>query len=253
MNKCPLYLDNNHCFVKITSNPSLFSFLSKKQLPIIKDNWPLNCQGNLDNCSFITAQESTTPAVESTPKEEVVETKVEKEPQAVKVSVHKIDNPYAVKADVLIYPTNNVLTIDDSMLHRLSRGAIQAECDKQPKPIKMGHVYITSNGGDSSQVKAKIVYHAVVAGESRLANEEDMRSAIKKALILAESNDAANVVMIPCDCGTHDIEDTARVQLSSIHTFLRTLKTPTTLRNIFIVMEDEVSYKTFEEYYKRIF
>jgi len=80
-----------------------------------------------------------------------------------------------------------------------------------------------------------------------------MRSAIKKALILAESNDAANVVMIPCDCGTHDIEDTARVQLSSIKTFLKTLKTPTTLRNIFIVMEDEVSYQTFEEYYNRIF
>jgi hypothetical protein len=59
--------------------------------------------------------------------------------------------------------------------------------------------------------------------------------------------------MIPCDCGTHDIEDTARVQLSSIKTFLRTLKTPSTLRNIFIVMEDEVSYKTFEEYYNRIF
>lgn len=253
MNKCPLYLDNNHCFVKITSNPSLFSFLSKKQLPIIKDNWSSNCEGNLDQCSFITEKESSEQTTPVEAVEEVVEPKIEKEPQAVKVSVHKIDNPYAVKADVLIYPTNNVLTIDDSMLHRLSRGMIQAECDKQSKPIKMGHVYITSNGGENSQVKAKTVYHAVVAGESRLANEEDMRSAIKKALILAESNNAANVVMIPCDCGTHDIEDTARVQLSSIKTFLRTLKTPTNLRNIFIVMEDEVSYQTFEEYYKRIF
>ncbi len=250
MSKCPLYLDNNHCFVKIISNPSIFSFLSKKQLPIIKENWSNNCEGNLSSCSFITEQE----VVEAVPEEkQVVEQKVEKEPQAVKVSVHKIENPYAVKADVLIYPTNNVLTIDDSMLHRLSRGMIQAECDKQPKPIKMGHVYVTSNGGENSQIKAKTVYHAVVAGESRLANEEDMRSAIKKALILAESNEAANVVMIPCDCGTHDIEDTARVQLSSIKTFLRTLKTPTTLRNIFIVMEDEVSYKTFDEYYNRIF
>ena len=116
----------------------------------------------------------------------------------------------------------------------------------------MGHVYITSNGGELSQVKAKAIYHAVVAGESRLVNEEDIRSSMRKSLTLADSNNASNVVVIPCDCGTHDIEDTARVQLSSILTYFKSKK-DSNIRNIFIVMEDEESYQTFEEYYNRIF
>ena len=113
-------------------------------------------------------------------------------------------------------------------------------------------IYITSNGGDESQVKPKSIYHAVVAGESRLVNEEDIRSSMRKSLHLAESNNAGNIVILPCDCGTHDIEDTARVQLSSILTYFKSKK-DSNIRNVFIVMEDEESYKTFEEYYNRIF
>jgi O-acetyl-ADP-ribose deacetylase (regulator of RNase III) len=186
--------------------------------------------------------------------EPIQETKPQpkQETKGTRISIHKIENPYAVKADVLIFPANNVLQIDDAKFHRLSRGKIQQECDAFPKPIKMGHVYITSNGGDESQVKPKSIYHAVVAGESRLVNEEDIRSSMRKSLHLAESNNAGNVVIIPCDCGTHDIEDTARVQLSSILTYFKSKK-DSNIRNVFIVMEDEESYKTFEEYYNRIF
>ncbi len=83
-------------------------------------------------------------------------------------------------------------------------------------------------------------------------NEEDIRSSMRKSLHLADSNNAKNIVVIPCDCGTHDIEDTARVQLSSILTYFKSKK-DSNIRNVFIVMEDEESYKTFEEYYNRIF
>ena len=44
----------------------------------------------------------------------------------------------------------------------------------------------------------------------------------------------------------------ARVQLSAIKTFLTTEK-ECKIKNIFLVMEDEESYNTYEEYYNRIF
>jgi O-acetyl-ADP-ribose deacetylase (regulator of RNase III) len=215
----------------------------------LETNWNIDCEGDRDRCSFLSATEN----IEVIP-EPIQEEKPQpkKEFKGTKISIHKIENPYAVKADVLIFPANNVLQIDDAKFHRLSRGKIQQECDAFPKPIKMGHVYITSNGGDESQVKPKSIYHAVVAGESRLVNEEDIRSSMRKSLHLAESNNAGNIVILPCDCGTHDIEDTARVQLSSILTYFKSKK-DSNIRNVFIVMEDEESYKTFEEYYNRIF
>jgi O-acetyl-ADP-ribose deacetylase (regulator of RNase III) len=170
----------------------------------------------------------------------------------VKVSVHQIENPYVVKADILVYPTNNVLTIDDVLLNRLSYNAIQKECDKIPKPINMGSVYVTSNGGENSKVQPKQIIHAVVAGESRLVNEADIKLATRKALHLAKESNVRNIVMLPPDCGTHDIQDAARVQLSSIYTFLQTEK-DIPFKNIFIVMEDKESFDVYQEYYKRVF
>ena len=249
MKLCPLYLENKNCFVKTTSTTHSVSYFTKIDLPLLETKWNIDCEGDRDRCSFLTAPKK----IEVTP-EPIQEAKPQpkQETKGTKISIHKIENPYAVKADVLIFPANNVLQIDDAKFHRLSRGKIQQECDAYPKPIKMGHVYITSNGGDESQVKPKSIYHAVVAGESRLVNEEDIRSSMRKSLHLAESNNAGNVVIIPCDCGTHDIEDTARVQLSSILTYFKSKK-DSNIRNVFIVMEDEESYKTFEEYYNRIF
>jgi O-acetyl-ADP-ribose deacetylase (regulator of RNase III) len=134
----------------------------------------------------------------------------------------------------------------------MSRGIIQSELDRFQKPINMGTVYITSNGGENSKVKAQKIYHATVAGESRLVNEVDLKSAMRKALLLADEEQARNVVVIPADCGTHDINDTARVQLAAIKTYLSTAKN-SNIKNIFLVMEDEESYQVYEEYYNRIF
>ncbi len=241
--KCPLYLQSSECTLKLISNPRLVSFLLKQDFSVLQEKWSTNCQGSLCNCSFA--------------EKDIVQEKVEtKEPevtvQATKVSIHKVENPYLVKSDVLVYPTNIALTIDDPLLNRMSKGRVQTECDKFSKPIKMGTIYVTSNGFGDSKVKAQKIYHAVVAGESRLVNEADTKSAIKKALILANQDEVRNIVMIPSDCGTLDINDAARVQLSAIKTFLSSEK-DCKIKNIFVVMEDEESYNTYEEYYNRIF
>jgi O-acetyl-ADP-ribose deacetylase (regulator of RNase III) len=251
MSICPLYISQaKSCFVKLSSNERLFASLTGTKLPVVNEAWLYDCEGSFDNCSFKEKQQKSEPAPE--PQEEAKPDKPEKEFKGARVSIHKIENPYLVKADVLVYPANNMLNVDDVLLNRFSRGTIQAECEQIPKPIKMGHVYITSNGGENSQVKPKHIYHAVVAGESRLVNEEDIKTSVRKSLLLADQNNAANVVFIPCDCGTHDINDTARVQLASIKTYLQSNK-ESNLKNIFIVMEDEESFNTFEEYYNRIF
>ena len=240
---CPVYLSSGDCLVKVLSNPRLSSFLTKVQLNVVVDTWSNDCQGNPNLCTFkYRVEEQLSP--EPTP-EPIIDTKT-------KISIHKIENPYLVKADVLVYPTNIGLTIDDPLLNRMSRGVIQNELDKFQKPINMGTVYITSSGDENSKVKAKKVYHATVSGESRLVNEVDLKSAMRKALLLADEEQARNVLIIPADCGTHDINDTARVQLAAIKTYLQSAK-ESNIKNIFIVMEDEESYQVFEEYYNRIF
>ena len=241
---CPVYLSTGDCLVKVLSNPRLSSFISKIQLDLVVESWSKDCQGNPSLCTF--KRQDPTPEPLPTPQPEpVVDTKV-------KISIHKLENPYLVKADILIHPTNIGLTIDDPLLNRMSRGIIQSELDRFQKPIKMGTVYITSNGGENSKVKSQKIYHATVAGESRLVNEVDLKSAMRKALLLADEEQARNVVVIPADCGTHDINDTARVQLAAIKTYLSTAK-DSQIKNIFLVMEDEESYRVYEEYYSRIF
>ena len=243
---CPIYLSSGDCLVKVLSNPRLSSFLTKIQLEQVVESWNKDCQGQKNLCTFIEQVQTTTPEPEQTPEPEpVADTKT-------KISIHKIENPYLVKADILIHPTNIGLTIDDPLLNRMSRGVIQNELDRFQKPINMGTVYITSNGGENSKVKAQKVYHATVAGESRLVNEVDLKSAMRKALLLADEEKARNIVVIPADCGTHDINDTARVQLAAIKTYLSTAK-ESNIKNIFLVMEDEESYQVYEEYYSRIF
>ena len=240
---CPVYLSSGDCLVKVLSNPRLSSFIAKIQLDAVVESWGKDCQGDRNLCTFKhQIEEQSKP--EPTP-EPVVNTKT-------KISIHKIENPYLVKADVLVYPTNIGLTIDDPLLNRMSRGVVQNELDRFQKPIKMGTVYITSNGGENSKVKARKIYHATVSGESRLVNEVDLKSAMRKALFLADEEQARNVLLIPADCGTHDINDAARVQLAAIKTYLQSAK-ESNIKNIFIVMEDEESYQVYEEYYNRIF
>lgn len=243
-NKCPVYKQNYCIFKKNFTkefNKILFSTDFKHDL------YTKNCNGDIVNCCFSNVVEEIKAddklPLEKEIKQEIVETKV---------SVHMCENPYLVKSDVLVYPTNIVLTIDDPLLHRMSRGNIQLQLDKFKKPIEMGTVYITDNGGDNSKVQPKSVYHAVVAGESRLVNEEDIKSAIRKALHLAIKNEVKNIVMMPPDCGTHDINDTARVHLSAVKTFLNAEK-DCNIKNIFIVMSDQDSFDVYQQYYKRIF
>jgi len=250
---CPLYLQEKSCLLKLVSNSTITSVLSKIDLEVINNTWNLDCEGSLSNCSFKSPSEQVFQNVEPEKpvvEEEKPETKIPQE--TTKVSIHIVKNPYLVKSDVLFYPTNIALTIDDPLLMRLSFGKIQEECDTFKKPYKMGTLYITSNGGENSKVQAKHVYHLTVSGVSRLVNEGDVKSALRKALDMADTNNARNVVMLPADCGTHDINDIARVQLSSIKTYLSTHKN-CKIKNVFIVMEDKESYQVFEEYYNRIF
>lgn len=242
--KCPVYLGNN-CVLKSLFTKNFNSKIFGVELKILDEKYQVNCEGSVSNCSF--SKEEFVQNQSPEPEPEHVE-----EVSSVKVSIHQIENPYVVKADILVYPTNNVLTIDDVLLNRLSYNLIQKECDQVPKPINMGSVYVTSNGGENSKVQAKKIIHAVVAGESRLVNEADIKLATRKALHLAKESNVRNIVMLPPDCGTHDIQDAARVQLSSIYTFLQTEK-DVTFKNIFIVMEDKESYDVYNEYYKRVF
>lgn len=252
MSNCPIY-KNNYCVLKKFFNKEFNKLLF--QFDLVSEQYTKNCLGLVENCCFTGDKKEITP--HQTQPEEQKNTENEtvsdiKESNETKITIHKLDNPYLVKSDVIVYPINNELTIDDPLLHRLSRGNVQIELDKFKKPIKMGAVYITSNGGENSKVQPKSIYHAVVSGPSRLVNEEDIKSSVRKSLHLAKQNEVRNIVMMPPDCGTHDINDTARVHLSAVKTFLQTEKN-SNIKNIFIVMSDQDSYDAYQEYYKRVF
>lgn len=248
---CPTYA-NNRCILKTISNPELTSVFFNLPVVSLQDNWNSNCQGDINLCCFKKQEVNNEEPVIVDEIKSFPEEQIEKTPEKTKVKIHVVENPFVVKCDVLVYPTNVLLNIDSPLLDRMTKGVVQTECDAFRKPIKMGGVYITSNGGEYSKVQAKNIFHAVVAGESRLVNEEDIKSSTRKSLHLAENYKARNVVMIPADCGTHDINDTARVQLAAVKTYLQT-NPHCSLANIFIVMEDQESFKTYQEYYNRIF
>ena len=218
---CPFY--NKTCILKFQAN-----------LPEFKSAH--DCKGALNNCSFFV-------------KEKIKQIKTE---TGVKIFIRKVENPYLVKADALVYPTNNLLQIDDPLLNRMTYGQAQEECNKLTKfSIKMGYPYgFTVN--PSWKIKQKYFINAVVAGASRLVNESDILSAMKKTLIHADTMGFESILIIPFDNGTHDINLTGLSQLSAIFTVVK-VQEFSNLKTIFICMEDEESEHSFIEYYNRIF
>ena len=178
---------------------------------------------------------------------------IELEEYPTRVSIHQVPNPYLVKSDVLVLPTNNQLYIDDLELRKMLRGTIENELETYRKrKINMGKIYVTTNGGEKSYVKSTQIYHAVVAGTSRLVNEGDVSNSTFEALVKASMSGAKKIVMIPGDCGTLDIYATAMVQIGAIKQFLSS-HAETSLEDIFIVMTDEPTYQVYQKYYRRIF
>ena len=196
-----------------------------------------NCGGLLNNCSFFI-------------KPKLKQIKAESK---IKIIIKRVDNLYLVKADGLVYPTNNLLQIDDPVLNRMTMNQAQQNCNDILKHgmIKMGYPYgfpINPNW----KIKQKYFFNAVVAGESRLVNESDVASAMKKTIINADQLGLESLLILPCDNGTHDISLTSMAQLSSIFTIAQK-HACVSLKNIFICMTDEESEQAFIEYYNRIF
>ena len=252
--ECPFYckdsLGNFGCAIKeITSETIWKNIVSNTS----NSDYAKDCEGQFDNCYFVDLlwnENNNTPPTE--PKNNTKEN-LEENTVDIKVSVNKVENPYKVISDVLIYPTNNLLEIDDPLLNRMSRNRIQEECDQYKTNVKMGSVYLTSNGHNNiNGVVPKEIYHAVVAGESRLVNDADIKASIMKALMLADSNGHKIVSMLPADCGTHDVEQTAYVQLSAIQEFLTSVGVEN-LEYIFVIMDDQDSYDVFIDVFSTIF
>jgi hypothetical protein len=251
---CPFYCQDKAgqygCILKhITGNNTWLNAVANSQDDNFLEEYSQDCEGEFGKCCY--ANLLWTNAIED---EDVSEGADDmNNATEVKVSIHKIDNPYMVKTDVLIYPTNNLLQIDDPLLNKMSRNKVQEECDNFKTNVSMGQVYITSGGYKHDKgVQASKIYHAVVAGESRLVNEHDITKAILSALIMADENKAEIVTMLPADCGTYDINQAAFHQLKAVYQFLTEIGVEH-IRYIFIVMNDEDSNEAFIDNFSLIF
>lgn len=278
------------CLIKLTTTPEALTSQLESDTHSDFDYWDMDCGGEWGNCSILPLlyqfkeddeeapqvvskneqaiseydpfgdsenpddypDEPEAPIIVPAP-DKLLKQNVEMEAFNTKFTIHIVKNPYLVKGGVLVYPANNQLYIDDIELRKMLRGSIDQELEVYlRKPIKMGRIYATSNGGTRSLVKAKKIYHAIVAGTSRLVNEKDVGDSTFKALARASAEGEESVILIPSDCGTLDIYATAMVQIGAVKQFLMS-HSDTSVKQIFMVMTDQTSYDVFTKYHKRIF
>ena len=218
---CPFY--NNKCILKSQAN-----------LPDYKQEH--DCKSLLSNCSFF-AKEKLKQAKANT---------------KLQIFIKQVSNVYLVKADGLVYPANNLFQIDDPLLNRMTLNEAEKKCLPFLKDfVKMGYPYVFEVPGNW-KIKQKYFFNAVISVESRLVNEADVASAMKKTLLKADQMGLESLLIIPCDNGTHDISLISMSQLSAI--FMICAKHDfKSLKKIYICMEDEESEQSFIEYYNRIF
>jgi hypothetical protein len=287
---CPFYTIDDKgrtkCLIKCITTCEVINSIIDSPISLTQSIYTKDCSGDWDKCCFVpilydsqTSETSETKGVsskENNEKFQIIDSQVENydpfeskedveekeestviqhEPVSeVIVRINKVPNVFRVKADVLVYPTNSTLVIDDPQLNLMSRNLIQEECDAivEQMDIKMGMVYPTTNGGEmAGGVVPKLLYHAVVAGESRLVSH-NIGSAVTQALFMADKQHAKVIAMLPFDCGTLDIEETARIQLGAIYTFLQRVDIKN-IERIHIIMDDEESKGAFVDYFDTIF
>lgn len=219
---CPFY-QSSKCILKPQANLPEFKAVH-------------DCTGLLNRCSFFA-------------KEKLKQVKTESK---LKILIRKVDNVYLVKADGLVYPTNNVFQVDDPLLSRMTMNQVEQLCKPFLKTfVKMGFPYVFEVP-KNWKIKQNYFFNAVISVESRLVNEADVTSAMKKTLLKADEMGLESLVIMPCDNGTHDISLISMAQLSAIFTI--SLKHDfQSLKKIYICMEDEESEQAFIEYYNRIF
>lgn len=279
---CPFYVlsskSKRFCFIKQNISPAQSMALVEENQDFDPLSWNEDCQGKFENCAIVSllynvkdisslkeeliappdleSIEDYNPFEEYSEEEDEPEETEEVEPEdLIFVKIIGVDNVYSVKADALIYPNNQILQIDDDELNRRSYNKIQDELDKIVPPVSLGTVFQTGNGGDhKGGIKAKKIYHAVVATQSRLVNETAIIKSVVKSLTQADEDGCETVVMLPMDCGTFDLHATAYAQLNAIYKFLETVNSKN-LKNIFIITtkNDKVTLDIFNEKFDRIF
>ena len=279
---CPFYVlsskSKRFCFIKQNMSPAQSMALVEENQDFDPLSWNEDCQGKFENCAIVSLLYNVKDI--SSPKEEIIappdlesiedynpfeeyseeedeqeETEQTEPEDLIFVKIVGVDNVYSVKADALIYPNNQILQIDDDELNRRSYNKIQDELDKIVPPVSLGTVFQTGNGGDhKGGIKAKKIYHAVVATQSRLVNETAIIKSVVKSLTQADEDGCETVVMLPMDCGTFDLHATAYAQLNAIYKFLETVNAKN-LKNIFIITtkNDKVTLDIFNEKFDRIF
>jgi len=276
---CPFYVlsskSKRFCFIKQNMSPAQSMALVEENPDFDPLSWNEDCNGKFENCAIVSLLYNVSDI--SAPKEELIapadlesiedynpfeeyseekqESEVTEPEDLIFVKIVGVDNVYSVKADALIYPNNQILQIDDDELNQRSYSRIQDELDKISLPVALGTVFQTGNGGDhKGGIKAKKIYHAIVATQSRLVNETAIIKSVVKSLTQADADGCETVVMLPMDCGTFDLHATAYTQLNAIYKFLETVNSQN-LKNIFIITtkNDKVTLDIFNEKFDRIF
>jgi O-acetyl-ADP-ribose deacetylase (regulator of RNase III) len=266
--ECPFYCQdeagNSGCLVKSMSASHDWKTAISHAGDEFEQAFKEDCHGLFENCVFANTiwqdydyeEEPYEEDYEEEPEEEDESSEGENE---LKISVHYQENPYRVKADALIYPTSNMLTIEDPQLRRMSIG-MQKQCMnilKNKDSIKLGHAYATTNGGKLSKVVPGYVLHAVVAGESGLIKDGALKDAMVRSLIMADTHGANIVTVIPAISVTYNDkafgkERAAAVQLGSINDYA-TKHDIDNIEYIHIVTHDKEDYEIYTDVFSRIF
>lgn len=152
-----------------------------------------------------------------------------------------------IEADAIVNAANNDLILGGGVAGAILRKggqSIQDECDKVGT-IPLGEAAVTNAGN----LKAKYIIHAASMELGSWTKQENLEKAIKNSLERAEEKQIKTIAFPAIGTGIagFPLYKCAELTLNIISQHLK--QTPTSIEKVFIVLFDERSLKTFQEYY----
>jgi len=146
--------------------------------------------------------------------------------------------------DGIVNPANADLILGGGVAGAIRRKGgpqIQAECNKKG-PVHVGEAVITPGG----ELNARFVIHAVGPRWGEGNEDEKLRSAVYRAMRVADQNGLRSLAMPAISTGTFGFPVRRAAEII-LNTIFRYIAVQSSLRSVVLVLFDQATYDVFVE------
>lgn len=146
--------------------------------------------------------------------------------------------------DGVVNAANKELTLGSGVagaIRQKGGSAITVECEKKG-PVHVGEAVITTGG----ELKARFVIHAVGPRWGEGDEDEKLRSAIYRAMRVADQNSLRSVAIPAISCGTFGFPARRAAEIL-LTTIVRYIHHTTSLKYLYVVLKDKEMLDIFIE------